>query len=104
MSIKSCRFLWFRLQFEERSFIRIPFPISLYVFQELLDCFADLLTAASFLIPKASDYSSASRITINSLKELIIMVIRLLDSLTEDESYNLIDVTTGRIKVLIKIR
>lgn len=75
MWIKSCRFLWLRFQFEGRSFLRISFPIPLYVFQELLDCFVDLLT-----------------------------VMKLLDSITGDESYNLVDVTSGRMKVLIKIR
>ncbi len=104
MSIKSCRLLWLNLQIEGRSFTRIPVPISLYVFQELLDCFLDVLTAACFFVPKVPDSSSSSRITIYSMKELVIIVMKLLDSLTEGESYDLVDVTTDNVKVLIKIR
>lgn len=104
MWIKSWRFIWLKLQFEGSSFLKISFPIPLYIFQELLNCFVDLLTAVNFLIPKVPDSRSASRITVISLKEFILAVMKLLDSITGDDSYNLVDVTTGRMKVLIKIR
>lgn len=104
MSIKGCHLLWLKLRIEDRRFIGISIPIPLYPFQELLDCCLDLLTAACFFVPKAPDSSSVSRITIYSVKELVIIVMKLLDSLTEDESYDLINVTTGNVKVLIKIR
>jgi hypothetical protein len=104
MSIKSLRFLWIKLQTPNKGFISIPFPIPLYIFQELLDCFLDLLTVACFFTPKVPDPNSSSRITIYSVKTLVIMVMKLLDSLTEDEPYELVDVTTDKVKVLIKIR
>lgn len=104
MSIRGCRFLWIQLRIENRRFIRIPFPIPLYIFQELLDCFQDLLTAACFFIPKAPDPSSSVLATIDSVKELVIMTKKLLDSLAGDEPYDLVDITTDEVKVLIKIR
>ncbi len=104
MSIRGCRFLWIKLRIENRRFIRIPFPIPFYIFQELLDCFQDLLTAACFFIPKVPDPSSSAPITIYSVKELVIITEKLLDSLAGDEPYDLVDVTTDEVKVLIKIR
>lgn len=102
MSIKGCRLLWLKLQIEGRG-LGIPIPIPLYTFQELLDGCLDLLTAACFFVLKAPDPGSAASITVYSVKELIIMVIKLLDSLAEDEPYDLINVTTDKVKVLIKI-
>lgn len=104
MSIKGFHFLRIKLQIENRRFIRIPFPIPLYSFQELLDCFQDLLTVACFFVPKVPDPGSSSSITIHSVKALNIAAMKLLDSLSEDEPYNLVDVTTDKVKVLIKIR
>lgn len=104
MSIKGFRLLWIKLQIENKKLINIPFPIPLYIFQELLDCFLDVLTVACFFVPRVPDPNSSSRITIYSVKILVIMVMKLLDSLTEGEPYDLVDVTTGEVKVLIKIR
>ena len=104
MWIKGYRMLWIRLRIENRRFINIPFPIPLYIFWELFDCFLDLLTAACFFIPKVPDHSSSSRITIYSVKVLVIKVMKLLVSLAGDEPYDLVDVTNDKVKVLIKIR
>ena len=104
MSIKCFHLLWIKLRIENRRFISIPFPIPLYIFQDLLDCFLDLLTVACFFVPKVPDPNSSSRIIIYSVKDLVILVMKLLDSLTGDEPYDLVDVTTDEVKVLIKIR
>ncbi|HHV13435.1 MAG TPA: hypothetical protein GXX75_24480 [Clostridiales bacterium] len=104
MSIKGFRLLWIKLQIENKRFIRIPIPIPFYIFQELLDCFLNLLTVTCFFLPKVPDPDSSSRITIYSVKALVIMVMKLLDSLNGDEPYNLVDVTTDKVKVLIKVR
>lgn len=104
MLIKEYRLLWLKFEIRSRRFISIPFPIPLYIFWELLDCFLDLLTAACFFVPKVPDLNSVPRITIHSVKELIIIVMKLLNSLTEDEEYDFVDVTTDNVKVIIKIR
>lgn len=104
MSIKCFHLLWIKLRIENRRFISIPFPIPLYIFQELLDCILDLLTVVCFFVPKMPDPNSSSRITIYSVKDLVIIVMKLLDSLTVDEPYDLVDITTDEVKVLIKIR
>ena len=104
MSIRGFRTLWIRLQIEDRRFIRIPFPIQLYIFEELLDCFLDILIIGCFFAPKVPAPNSSSRISIHFIKELVIDVIQLLRSLNGDEPYDLIDVTTNKVKVLIKVR
>lgn len=104
MSIKGFRLLCIQLQIEGKKFLRIPFPVPLFIFQELLDCFLDLLTIACFFVPKVPDLDSSSRITISSAKVLVTMVMKLLDSLTGDDPYDLVDVTTNKVKVLIQVR
>ena len=104
MSIKGFRCLWLRLQLESRKDIAIPIPLPLSVFQELLDCLLDLLTIACFFTPKLSSFKTSSHITVYSMKALVLMIMKLLDSLTEGEPYDLVDVTTDKVKVLIKIR
>jgi hypothetical protein len=56
------------------------------------------------LVPKGPDPNSYSRITLYSVKDLVVLVMKLLDSLTGDEPYDLADVTTDKVQVLIKIR
>lgn len=104
MSIKGFRLLGIKVETSNKKFISIPFPIPLYIFGELLDCVLDLLTVTCFFVPKVPDQNSSSRITIYSVKALVIMVMKLLDSLNADEPYDLVDVTTDKVKVLIKIR
>ncbi len=104
MSIKCFRLLWIKLQIEDRRFINISVPMPLYIFQELFDSFLDLLTVACFFVPKARDSNSSSRINIYSMKALTAVVMKVLDSLNEDEPYNVVDVSTDKVKVLIKIR
>jgi hypothetical protein len=106
MSIKGFRALWIRLQLEDRRFIKIPFPIpiQLHIFEELLDCFLDLLIIACFFTPKGSSPHSSAHISVPLVKELVVDVIALLRSLNDDEPYDLIDVSTDKVKVSIKIR
>ncbi|MBI4857812.1 MAG: hypothetical protein HY818_13820 [Acetobacterium woodii] len=104
MSIKGFRALWIRLQIKDRRFIKIPFPIQLYIFEELLDCFLDLLIIGCFFVPKTAAPNTSSHISIHAMKALVIDVITLLRSLNDDEPYDLIDVTTDKVKVSIKIR
>lgn len=104
MSTKGFRILWIKLQIEDKRFIKIPFPIQLYIFEELLDCFLDLLIIACFFVPKASVPTGSTQISVHLMKALVSDVIRLLRSLSDDEPYDLIDVATDKVKVLIKIR
>ncbi len=96
--------MWIKLRIENRRLLSIPFPIPLYILQELLDCILDLLNVACFFVPKVPEPNPSSQFTIYSVKTLVIMVMKLLDSLTGEESYDLVDVTADKVRVLIKIR
>lgn len=104
MSIKDFRLLWIKLQIEDRRFINISFPIPLYIFQELFDCFLDLLTVICFFAPKVPDPEASSRTDIYSVKVLTAIAVKLLDSLSGDEPYDVVDVTTDKVKVLIEMK
>lgn len=104
MSIKGCRFLWIKLRIENKRFTKISFPVPLYILRELLDCLPDMLTVACFFAPKKPDPRASSRITVRSVNELAGLIMKLPDSLTEDEPYDLVDVTTDTVKLVIQIR
>jgi hypothetical protein len=72
---------------------------------ELLDCFLDLLIIACFFVPKPSQPNSSSHgVSIHFIKEVVGDCIILLQSLSGEEPYDLIDVATDKVKVLIKVR
>jgi hypothetical protein len=98
------RILWFKLQREENPHLYLSFPISLYVFQELLDCIMDLLELACFFVPKRTNMNSSSPFSVYTVKELVQMMISLFDAITEGEPYDLVDVTADKIKISIKIK
>ena len=98
---KCLRILWFKLQIDKDKHFSLPFPIPMYIFQELLDCTFDLLTVLCVFIPRLSSYSTFSAYTI---KELVELTMKLLDSITEDGPYDLVDVTADKVRVFIKIR
>jgi hypothetical protein len=104
MSTKSYRFLWIKLELDNRRFLRIPFPVSLYIFQELLDCFLDLLTIACLFTPKVLSSDQPSRITPYAAKTLVQIVMELFASLAGEEPYELVDVTADKVRVSIQIR
>lgn len=98
---KGFRILWLKLQMEKYKHLCLPLPIPLYVFQELLDCILDLLTVARFFVPNKTNPNSPN--TFNTIKELVQLLMKLFDSLTEGEPYTLVDVTVDKINVSIKI-
>lgn len=104
MSNKSFRLLWLKLQMENNKHFYLNFPIPLYVFQELLDCILDLLTLACLVVPRTPPSSSYSSFTVYTIKDIVLITMKLFDSLTEGEPYDLVDVTADNVKVSIKIR
>ena len=104
MSIKGFRILWFKLQIKNNRYFCLPFPIPMYIFQELLDCLLDLLTLVCLFVPKTPHPKSSSSFTLHTVKDLVQIIMKLFDSLTEGEPYDLVDVTADNVKVTIKIR
>lgn len=104
MSIKSFRILWITVRIENKKFLKIPLPLPLCVFQELSDCFLDIINAAYAFTPKADRRGASYRSKIYSAKALVIVVMKLLDHLGGDEPYDLVDAATEDSRVSIKVR
>ena len=98
----SLHILWLKLRMETQHRLYLPLPIPLFIFRELFDDTSDLLTIANAFIPKKPDPNSP--VTINTIKDLVQLLMKLFDSLTEGEPYTLVDVTADKINFSIKIR
>ncbi len=102
---RSFHLIWIKLRIQNKIHFNLPFPIPLYIFQELLDCILDLLIFTCLFIPKPAKpqpYSSFSY-TVYTVKELVQMIIKLFDSLTESAPYDFVDVAAENVRVSIKI-
>jgi hypothetical protein len=103
MWIKGFRILWLNVQVNKDKHFNLTFPISVFVFQELLDSVSDLLViGCRFSSNRANTLPPA--ISIHTVNQLVQMLSNLLDSLTESEPYDLVDVTADNVKVTIRIR
>ncbi|MFB0921625.1 MAG: hypothetical protein QMB62_12235 [Oscillospiraceae bacterium] len=102
MSNKSLRIIWLKVHTENGKKFQLNFPVSLGVFRELLDSFQDLVIVICLFVPKS--FSPKNSISIHAVKEITVMVIGLLGSITDDGPYDLVDVEADGVRVLIKIR
>ena len=102
MSSRGFRVIWLRLRQENGKRFHLHFPIYLNVFIELLDSFADIMAVACVFVPKRFD--SRSEISVRTMRELTLMLIALLGSITDDGPYDLVDVKADNVYVSIKVR
>lgn len=101
---KGFRVLWVKINVDEHREIHLHFPVSLYVFQELLDCLLDLLALVCMFIPKTAPSFKSPTFYIHSSREVLQMLLKLFDSITDHEPYDLVEVSNDNVKVSIKIR
>lgn len=102
MSSKGLRIVWFYLHNENGKKVRLFFPITVNVFRELLDSVLDIVEVICIFVPQRS--TSSSRFSVHTLKQMIIMLIELFSSITDDGPYDLVNVTANNVKVSIKVR
>ncbi len=100
MWIKHFPLLWIRLQLTDRKLIGFPIPI--FVIQEIMDCFLDLLLLISIVHPKKST-SSPSVISVPALRNLIQALMRLFDSVTDSGPYELVGIRTDKVTITIRV-
>lgn len=100
---KGLRILWVKVHISGCKHFYLNLPISLYAFEELLDCVTDLLEVACFFTPKRRVTNSSS-ISVHTLRSLLKALIKLMDSLVGSESYDLVNVEVENVKVSVKIR
>lgn len=99
---KKPRILWLKLYIKDNRHFFLTFPLPLYVLQELLDCLADSLMFAGYVIPNGQKLQER-RIT-DQLHDIVSLTMELLNSVAEEEPYDLVDVSTDKVKLSIKIR
>lgn len=100
---KGLRILWFKIQIDKDKQFGLPFPIPMYIFQELLDCTLDLVTVLCVFTPRLK-LNSCSSFRVYTIKDLIELTMKLLDTITEDKAYDLVDITSNKVRIFIKIR
>ncbi len=104
MLSKSFRLIQIKLQVNNNVHFNFPFPIPFYIFQELLDCFLELIIFVCLFIPKPANPGLSSSFSVYAAKELVQMVIQIFDSITECEPFDLVDVSADHVRVSIKVR
>ncbi|MEA4894943.1 MAG: hypothetical protein VB064_06735 [Oscillospiraceae bacterium] len=102
MSNRGLRIVWLRLRIEKGKRFRLFFPIPLGVFRELLDNLHDLMALICVFVPKRSENNPG--FSVYAVKELILMLILFLGSITDYGPYDLVDVTADKVRASIKIR
>jgi hypothetical protein len=93
--------VWCKLQTKRKKRFCLVFPVSLFVFRELLDCLLDLMELICFFAPK--NKNSVARFSVHAAKELAGMLLNCLGSIHGDGPYELIDVFANDVKVSIKV-
>ncbi|MDF2802533.1 MAG: hypothetical protein K0S61_2436 [Anaerocolumna sp.] len=100
---RGIRVLWVKVHIEENKHFHLTLPISLYAFEELLDCVVDLLNVACFFTPKYHQLHHSS-VSVHAVRELVIGTIKLLDTLSGTEPYDLVEVEADKVRVSVNIR
>ena len=101
---KGFRIIWVKINVDKHKEIHLNFPVSFYVFQELLDCLLDLQAFVCLFVPKTASSYKSPTFYIHSSREVLQMLMKLFDSITEHEPYDLVEVSHDNVKVSIKIR
>lgn len=101
---KGFRILWIKINVDKHREIHLRLPVSLYVFQELLDCVLDLIALVCLFVPRTPPSYKSPSFYIHSSREVLQMLLKLFDSLSESEAYDLVEVTNDNVRVSIKIR
>jgi hypothetical protein len=98
------RILWLKVNVNEKKHIHFSFPLPLFIFQDLFDSILDLMTFLSLFVPRKPVTVSSSGVGIHQVREITLSILTLVDSLTEGEPYELVDVSAENVRVSVKIR
>jgi hypothetical protein len=97
------RILWVKVQLSDTRFFHINLPISLFAFQELLDCIMDIL--AFLCIFEPSNHKPVnSFLSMHTMRDLTNALIQFFDSLVGTEPYDLVEVEAEKVKISVRIR
>lgn len=104
MSIKSGHYVWLKIKVDSKRYMNISLPISINAVREILGCFVDLLSTACFFVPNVHKTDSDAQLTVFTMRDFVILVETFIDALTDEGTYDLVDVEADDVNVSIKIR
>jgi hypothetical protein len=104
MLIKNFHSIWINIKIDSHKHFRLFLPISIYTFQELLDCVMDLLSLANLFVPREHKAYKHQAISLYTINELVLLLTNLLASITDYGPYDLVNVSCENVNVSIKIR
>jgi hypothetical protein len=105
MLINGFRVAMVKVQVHEKHNINLTFPVPFSILQELLDSALDILELTCFITKGNGNWSKSAQLaTMHNAKDLVMMSMKLLDSLAGNEPYDLIDVAADNVRVSIRIR
>lgn len=95
--------IWVKVKISGNRHFNLNLPISLYAFEELLDCLMNLLQFGFFLKPK-QQLPNDSSLSVHTIQSLLRSLSDFMHSLVGYESYDLVNIEVDNVKVSIKIR
>lgn len=96
--------IWINIKIDKQKHFRIMLPVSLYAFNELLECALDILSLVRSFTPTNNKVSMNKSISIHTIYDLLLMIMDLFSSITEYGPYDLVEVNCDNVNVSIKIR
>lgn len=100
MWIKNLRFLWIKVRIKEPKRFRLSLPISLIVFDEIIDSMNDFMTILCVFVPRRKSDSNS----ISIAKQAIQITNVFFQEIKEEKPFDLVDVTTEQASVTISYK
>lgn len=102
--------LWISIKKESRNFFSLPVPIPLFVLQEIFESFFELIAIGHFFVARRTNTEvlviapAYQKFSFSQIDELLVFLNQLLSSLADCEPFDLVNVKTPEVEVVVKIR
>ncbi len=107
---KSNLLLWISIKKGSKNSFRFPIPLPLIVVQEIFEAFLELMVIGNLFVARRKKYEvkiqapHIHHFSIVQINEVLVLLGELLSSLTDCEAFELVNVKTPEVEVVIKIR
>ncbi len=99
---RRARIIWLVLDTEDGARFHLKYPIFCNVFRELLDSIYDLTVLLCLFSPEKQ--RCASPFSVHTINELTVQLMELIRSITENDPYDLINVSTDHVKLQLSVK
>lgn len=94
--------LWVSIKKDSKGTFRLPVPVPLVVVQEIMEPFLEILEIISYFAEKS--VNKKFHLTFRQINDVLELFEELLASLTQCEPFDLVNVKTSDVEVIVKIR